>query len=234
MKIGIFTDSHYCTLSFEDDRKPELSALKIKSMMADFKNSGVEMVICMGDLLHRESDSEQNFKNLKYISTLINSYNIPVTLIPGNHDYEIFSMEDYSSISGFETAPVSIETNKSKLILLDACCDDDCTLHTPPENDWANSYVPSSQIEWFKNELEDKSKKCYVFTHQCLDYNVECHHIIRNAVLINSIISDAGNVDHVYSGHYHPGNESVINSINYTTLKAMVMGEENSYLIIDI
>ena len=234
MKIGIFTDSHYCTLKFEDDSNPDLSAEKIKNMLKDFKQKGVEQIICLGDLLHYEPDNEQNFKNLIFISSLINSYNIPISLIPGNHDYEIFDMEEYSHISGFETAPVSIETEYSKLILLDACCDDDGTIHTPPENDWTNSYVPDSQIEWFKNELEDKSKQCYVFTHQCLDYNVECHHIIRNAVLINSIISDAGNVEHVYSGHYHPGSESVINSIKYTTLKAMVMGEENSYLIIDL
>ena len=234
MKIGVFTDSHYCTLRFEDDRNPELSADKIKSMLEDFKENGVDRIICLGDLLHYEPDEEQNLKNLKFISALINSYKIPFTLIPGNHDCEIFTMEYYSCISGFEIAPVSIETENSKLILLDACCDDDGTLHTPPENDWTNSYVPVSQIEWFKNELNDKSKNCYVFTHQCLDYNVECHHIIRNAVLINSIISDAGNVKQVFSGHYHPGYESEINSIKYTTLQAMVLGEDNPYLVIEI
>lgn len=234
MKVGIFTDSHYCTLCFDDDRKPELSALKIKSMMDDFKNSGVEMVICLGDLLHCEPEKEQNLKNLNYISSLINSYGIPFSLIPGNHDCEIFTMEEYASLSGFDIAPLCIETEKSKLILIDACCDDDGTVHTPPENDWTNSFVPVSQIDWLKKELSYISKTCYIFTHQCLDYNVECHHIIRNAVVLNTIISDSGNVKHVYSGHYHPGNESVINSVKYTTLKALVLGEDNPYIIIDV
>ena len=234
MKVGIFTDSHYCTLKFDDDKKPELSLFKIKSMMDDFKNSGVELIICLGDLLHCEPDEEQNLKNLNDISALINSFKIPFKLIPGNHDCEIFTMDEYSVISGFETAPLCIETEKSKLILIDACCDDDGSVHLPPQNDWTNSYVPVSQIEWLKNELYDTSKKCYIFTHQCLDYNVECHHLIRNAVILNSIIYDSGNVEHVYSGHYHPGSENVINSIKYTTLKALVNGEYNSYLIIDV
>ena len=234
MKIGVFTDSHYCTLKFDDDRNPELTAGKIKSMLDDFKNNGIDRIFCLGDLLHFESDAKQNLNNLEYIADLINSYNIPLTLIPGNHDCEIFTKEEYAKISGFDIAPVCYETEKSKLILIDACCDDDGTPHLPPENDWTNSYVPLSQIEWLKKELSYTSKNCYVFTHQCLDYSVECHHIIRNAVVINSIIYDAGNVKHVYSGHYHPGKESVINSIDYTTLKAMVLGEDNSYIIIEI
>lgn len=234
MKIGVFTDSHYCRLNFDDDRKPELSSIKIKSMLEDFKNQGVERIICLGDLLHCEPDQKQNAENLEFISSLINSYSIPLVLIPGNHDCEIFTAEEYSVISGFETAPMSIDTENSRLILLDACCDDDGTVHTPPENDWTNSYVPESQLEWLKSELSDASKTCYIFTHQCLDYNVECHHIIRNAVLINSIISDSGNVKHVYSGHYHPGLESVVNSIKYTTLKAQVLGKDNSYIILDV
>lgn len=234
MKIGIFSDSHYCGLKFEDERHPELSFQKIKEMMDDFKNQNVEQIICLGDLLHYEPESEKNRNNLIRISELINSYAIPFSLILGNHDCEIFTAEDYAEISGFALAPLSMDFGGTKLILLDACCDDDGTVHLPPANDWTNSYVPDSQLEWFKSELSDKSKNCIVFIHQCLDYSVECHHIVRNAVLINSIISDAGNVTQVYSGHYHPGKESVVNSIPYTTLRAMVMNEDNSYLIIEI
>ena len=234
MKIGLFSDPHYCTLKFDDDRKPELSLNKIKSMLEDFKRQSVELIICLGDLLHCEPNKNQNLENLKIISSIIKSYNISFVLIPGNHDSEIFTKEEYSSVSGFDVAPLKFETKHYKLILLDACCNDDGSLHIPPENDWTNSYVPVSQIEWLKNELSDKSKKCIVFTHQCLDFNVECHHLIRNAVLINSIIDDAGNVESVYSGHYHPGKESKRNNINYITLKAVVCGDGNPYRIIEI
>lgn len=234
MKIGVFTDAHYCGRERIEDYRPRLSLKKVNEMLADFKNQGVELVICLGDLLNLEASEAQNEENLRIISKPLRESGIRCLLIPGNHDAEIFSREKYAELSGIELAPLAVDCGDTRLILLDAGYYDTGVRHAPPETDWTNSYVPPQELQWFKEQLADSSKRCIVFTHQCLDFGVECHHLIRNAVHINSIICDSGNVSHVYSGHYHWGAESSLNGIAYSTLPAMFLGERNYYLTIEV
>ncbi len=235
LKIGLFADSHVCTFDLEDGRLPTLSLGKITDMLEDFRASGVELVICLGDLMHYEENAEQNEINIRNVAKLFDGYPVRRVLIRGNHDCEIFSKEDFAQKSGFELSPLCIDAgNGKRLIMLDASYSDDGSEYQPPHNDWTNSYIPPQQLEWFTGLLSDKSLDCTVFVHQCLDYSVEHHHLIRNAVAVNSIIADSENVSHVYMGHYHQGAESTVNGVEYTTLKALSLGNENSYIIIDI
>ncbi len=235
LKIGLFADSHVCTFDLSDGRLPTLSLYKMREMLEDFKADGVQLIICLGDLMHYEENSEQNEINMSEVAALFAEYGIRRILIRGNHDCEIFTREVYEEKSGFELSPLCIDVGENtRFILLDASYSDDGAEYRPPFNDWQNSYIPPNQLEWFKEQLSDKSKQCVVFVHQCLDYSVEHHHLIRNAVAVNSIIADSGNVTHVYMGHYHEGAESTVNGVAYSTLKALSLGRENSYMIIDI
>lgn len=235
LKIGLFADSHVCTFDLSDGRLPTLSLAKISKMIEDFKVNGVELIICLGDLMHYEENAEQNEINIRKVAQLFEGYPVRRVLIRGNHDCEIFSREAFEEKSGFELSPLCIDIGSGKrLIMLDASYSDDGCEYRPPYNDWTNSYIPPQQLEWLRSLLADKSFDCTVFVHQCLDYSVEHHHLIRNAVAINSIIADSGNVSHVYMGHYHQGAENTVNGVEYSTLKALSLGEENSYMIIDI
>ncbi len=235
LKIGLFADSHVCTFDLPDGRLPTLSLTKIADMLEDFKVNGVELIVCLGDLMHYEENAEQNEINIRNVAQLFDGYPVRRVLIRGNHDCEIYSREVFENKSGFELSPLCIDTGSSKrLIMLDASYSDDGSEYQPPYNDWTNSYIPPRQLEWFRGLLADKSLDCTVFVHQCLDYSAEHHHLIRNAVAVNSIIADSGNVSHVYMGHYHPGAESTVNGVEYSTLRALSFGTENNYMIIDI
>lgn len=233
MKIGIFTDTHYCDLDLlEQDRKPRYAYAAVKKAFEDFRAQGVQVAICLGDLVHFNNGTEESLRHLEDISSLINSYGIPTYQCMGNHDNEVVSAEDMAKITGFHIAPVTVEDGEVKLIFLDASYSPDGKPYGREHIDWTKSYIPKSELEWFENEL-DTDKRKIVFTHQNIDTNVESRHIVSNADEVNDIIAKHG-VSHVFQGHYHYGAENVINGIPYTTLRAMCIGEETNYLIAEV
>lgn len=233
MKIGIFTDTHYCDLDLlEQDRKPRYAYAAVKKAFEDFRAQGVQIAICLGDLVHFNNGTEESLRHLEDISSLINSYGIPTYQCMGNHDNEVVSAEDMAKITGFHIAPVTVEDGEVKLIFLDASYSPDGKPYGREHIDWTKSYIPKSELEWFENEL-DTDKRKIVFTHQNIDTNVESRHIVSNADEVNDIIAKHG-VSHVFQGHYHYGAENVINGIPYTTLRAMCIGEETNYLIAEV
>lgn len=233
MKIGIFTDTHYCDLDLlEQDRKPRYAYAAVKKAFEDFRAQGVQVAICLGDLVHFNNGTEESLRHLEDISSLINSYGIPTYQCMGNHDNEVVSAEDMARITGFHIAPVTVEDGEVKLIFLDASYSPDGKPYGREHIDWTKSYIPKSELEWFENEL-DTDKRKIVFTHQNIDTNVESRHIVSNADEVNDIIAKHG-VSHVFQGHYHYGAENVINGIPYTTLRAMCIGEETNYLIAEV
>lgn len=233
MKIGIFTDTHYCDLDLlEQDRKPRYAYAAVKRAFEDFKEQGVQIAVCLGDLVHFNNGTEESLRHLEDISSLINSYGIPTYQCMGNHDNEVVSASDMARITGFRIAPVTVEDDEVKLIFLDASYSPDGKPYGREHIDWTKSYIPEPELEWFENEL-DTDKRKIVFTHQNIDTNVESRHIVSNADEVNDIIAKHG-VAHVFQGHYHYGAENTINGIPYTTLRAMCIGEETNYLITEV
>jgi DNA repair exonuclease SbcCD nuclease subunit len=234
VKIGLFADTHYCEAqTLEQNRKPRRAYEAVKKAFDDFKLNNVEVVICMGDLIHYNDSTEISVEHLKKMAALIHSYSIPCYICLGNHDYEVLNREDYEKISGIKTAPCIIENKNTRLILLDAGYTPDAKKFNQGEVDWTVSYVPEEELKWLDDQLET-DKKCAVFIHQNIDVNVEEHHIVSNADEINAVISRHKNVSHVYQGHYHYGAENVINSVLYTTIRAMCIGDENNYKIVEV
>lgn len=233
MKIGLFTDTHYCDLDLlEQDRKPRYAYGAVKRAFDDFKKQGVQIAVCLGDLVHFHNGTTESLNHLKKISKLINSYGIPTYHCMGNHDNEVVSAFDMEKITGFHVAPTTVEDDKVRLIFLDASYSPDGTPYGRDDIDWTKSLIPKSELEWLKNQLETDKKKV-VFIHQNIDTNVESRHIVSNADEINDILAKY-NVSHVYQGHYHYGAENVINGIPYTTLRAMCIGEETNYMIAEV
>lgn len=233
MKIGIFTDTHYCKLTLlEQGRNPSRAYAAVKTAFDEFKRQGVDIAVCLGDLVHFHNGFDESIRHLENISSLINSYGIPVYHCMGNHDSEIVSVEDFAKISGFNVAPCLCENDDCRLIFVDASYTPDGKPFGRSHVDWTLSYVPENELAWLKNEL-DTDKKCSVFIHQCLDPSVDGQHIVVNADEVNELIKNYGAV-HVFQGHYHYGAESMVSGIPYTTVRAMCIGEETNYLIIEL
>ncbi|HAN20507.1 MAG: hypothetical protein A2Y15_00025 [Clostridiales bacterium GWF2_36_10] len=235
MKIGLFTDSHYCTKEIKcNTRRPLLSYSKLDEAINVFKVNNVELIICLGDLIDTD-DEENDIGNLIEISSLLNKSGIECLCCMGNHDAFLFDKSSFEKFTGLKTAPLSVVKNGKRLILLDANYDSSQLKYSREKTDWIDSNIPDYEVEWLKSTLSDcLEKEIFIYVHQNLDPAVESHHIIKNAAEIREILANDGRVRAVYQGHFHHGGENTIDNIKYVTLKAMCEGTENYFMILDI
>ena len=235
MKLGIFADPHYSTVSEIKTRRPSLSAEKIKNLIGIFKSEGVDAIVCLGDLINSEKDTEKDSQNLKYIADLLRSSGLPIYCVMGNHDSEAFTPKQFSEISGLQTSPYSVNVGGTKMIFLDCCFTDDGSDegigYRRGNYKWKNSYLPLSQIEYLKKESAGV-EKVILFTHQNLD-DRDNPHCIRNAEAVRAVIESCG-IKTAFSGHYHKGGEFLIHGVNYITLPALCELDSLPYLIYEL
>lgn len=236
MKIGLFSDPHYClSQDVGGDRRSALSYEKIRAAMSEFKKAGANICFCLGDLTDTPEGStkETTKENLKNIMELINSFGIPFYLVVGNHDYLTLNSEDFKK-ENIDTPPYIIETKEYNFVTLDANYRSNMERFDTAGVVWDDSNLPPEQCEFLKNALANSQKECIVLVHENLDPTVHYQHIIKNHEDVRKIISDSGRVKMVIQGHYHEGSYQVIDNIPYLTVKGMCQGEENHYMILDI
>ena len=237
MKLGLFSDPHFCPKDVTcGTRRPALSFGKIREAMEVFRAETVDLVVCLGDLADECGTPEENIAAAEELSAMIRSFGLPVFCVPGNHDYQNFTREEFARYTGGLNAPPSYRTGEGKtLIFLDANCADNGTVYRRNALDWTNAYLTEEQRDILRDALTpEETKEAYVFVHQNLDPTVESHHIIRNAADVREMIRTSGKVKAVFQGHYHPGKESVIDGLPYHTLPAMCEGEENRFFVMEI
>ena len=234
MKIGLFTDPHYCKTDILcRTRRPSLSLNKVKKAMECFVNEDVKFCVCLGDLVDKCETVEESYQCLDEIVKTIKAYRIPFLLVPGNHDYGVFSAEELSKRTGSCISPYTVDTDTHRLVILDANYRSDLRRFDVAGVDWTDSNLPPDQLEYLNDALNHVSKPCIVFTHENLDECVETRHIVKNAAEVRGIIENSKNVAIVIQGHYHYGADNVINGIRYLTLPAMCEGAENKYCVLD-
>lgn len=235
MKIGLFTDTHYCQTDYlGDTRRPMLSYDKIKTTMSIFQREKVDMVFCLGDLTDKREDDtrKDSLGNLEILANLINSYKIPFYLITGNHDHLLLKQSDFEE--KFENvSPLTFQNGDTTFILLDANYRSSMQSFDEAGEVWYDSNVPPQQIKLLESTLKD-CRQAVILVHECLDPTVDSNHIIRNAGEIRQIIRESAKVKMVIQGHFHSGTESIIDNIPYITVPAMCENEDLPYKIIEI
>lgn len=234
MKIGLFTDSHYCNKDNISNRRPKLSYNKIKQAMECFKQNQVDLVICLGDLVDDCDDKNENVNEIKHLCKMILSYELPFFSLMGNHDYQNFSREEFDKYTNGAYPPFVYEKDNKTLIFLDCNYDKNGNVYQKDKIDWTDTNLPNDQMKKLEEVLKEK-KRVYIFSHQNIDNMVEKNHIVKNAVVIRDIIKKSNNVvKMVIQGHYHVGNDTVIDGVKYHTLKATCQFDEGYFEIIEI
>lgn len=234
MKIGIFTDAHYCKAELLcRTRRPSLSLAKIREAMDAFRLAKVDLCICLGDLTdHAPEDTKEGLDACFYEAlSLIRSYDIPFCLVPGNHDYLMRTREDLEA-DGIKVPPYTRSVGGYKLIFLDANYRSDARCFDVAGVEWTDSNLPTDQLQFLKDTLKAANEPCIVCIHENLDPYVDSRHIVKNAEEIRQLIKESGKVKLVLQGHYHAGAEHTIDGIPYLTLPAMCEGTDNSYRVL--
>ena len=238
MKLGIFTDSHYCRDDVRNrTRRPALSIRKIEQAINAFKAAGVELCLCLGDLIDKGRTPEEPTECLAEIMQLLRASAIPYRLLSGNHDSRVFGIAEFSEQTDTPPSPCLLDTDTHRLIFLDASYSSDMTHYrnTAPESySWKDSNLPPEQLNFLQSALRSSQKPCVVLLHQNLESEADPHHRVNNAQAARQIMEESNKVSLVLQGHYHKGGDRMENGIRYLTVPAMCEGEENHYLILDL
>ncbi len=235
MKLGIFADPHWCGQDVLcKTRRPRLSLAKMQAASEAFAKAGVDLILCMGDLVDPEETHEAEIFHLKTAFTLFQSTEAPFLLVPGNHDYHVFGAGEMEELVGFRIPPYRIDVGGVRLIILDANYRSNGRRYDIAGVEWRDTNLPQEQLDFLQGALHTSSLPCVVAVHEVLDPTVRQDHVIRNAEAARSIIRKNGKVRLVLQGHYHAGADSLINGIPYLTVPAMCEGTENHFLILDL
>ena len=234
MKIGLFTDTHYCDAESLGTRRPSLSYGKVKIAMDQFKAQGVDIVFCLGDLVDCPDGltREDTLRSLRKILDLIESYEIPFYMVPGNHDYIALTGADFEA-HGLKTPPYVVENDDFRFIVLDANYRSSMERFDIAGVEWTDSNLPKEQIEYLKSALET-GKACIVLVHENLDPTICESHRVNNAEEVREVIKNSANVKMVLQGHYHKGKEGIFDEIPYLAVPAMCEGDGAPFKIIEL
>ncbi len=225
MKLGLFADSHFSTAELTCGNRYNSQGLaRIEKACRQFVEAGCDRIVCLGDLIDHEPVHETEVDNLKKVAQVFRNCPVPVTVIMGNHDAFSFTREEFYGILGEECRPADLYGEAVSLLFADACYFRNGKPYGPGDSDWTDTCIPDT--EELRKRIEAATGNVYLFLHQNLDPTVESHHILSNAPDIRRILEQSGKVRAVCQGHYHPGNKTVRNGIQYFTLPSLCTYED--------
>lgn len=230
MKIGLFADPHYSSQELTcGNRRNNLSLGKMRAALERFAAAGCDRVICLGDLTDTEATKAQEEANMRAIAALFGEFSMPITVIMGNHDAYVFTPEEfYALLGGCEPTPIHGEG--VHLLFLDANYTADGLRYTPHGFRWDDVGLPDPAA--LQAQLDALDGDVYLFMHQNIDPAIPAaDHRLANADEVCRIIEGSGKVKAVYQGHYHWGNRSGRNGVDYVTLPAMAVYDDTSIII---
>jgi len=230
MKIGLWTDSHYSTALLTCGKRRNSASLeKIRKAMQYFCEQGCDLAICLGDLIDRESNHEQERYNLMEIAAVLDEAGLPTICLMGNHDAFAFTPEEFYAILGERREPRLMQECGRNLLFIDACHFKTGVHYAPGDTDWTDTFYPHP--EQLRQTLQGLVGKTYLFMHQNIDPGIRADHRLSNDAVIREIIDSTGTVCTVIQGHYHPGYQSENNGVRYITLPAMCEGDDRVTLL---
>jgi len=240
LKIGLFSDSHYCKEPVpEKGRNSFLSFEKIREAMEDFKKNRADLVMCLGDMGDIGEHRENSQKDLKELVEMIRSYGIPFLYVAGNHDFKVAYIEELGNLVNLPVPPMTYDTEEYRFICLDANYESNGKHYSPDGYDWTDVNVPEEQLEYLRQALAGTEKECIIAIHEPIDKESAKRSRFgegastNNAAEIREILEASGKVRLVLQGHLHEYYNICKNGIRYITVTGMCEGTPNHYMLLD-
>ena len=211
LKIGLMNDLHY------DGSVQALNRL-YESVTA-LNQGGTELLVVLGDLL--DSDGEGNaLRLLREVSALCDAFKGTVRYMPGNHDLDHLSKEQFFSALGqpVDSAAFAFKHGGVDLICMDGNFSPNGSEYDHGNFDWKESFVPAEQLTWLKTRLTAANRPVIILTHQRLD--IAGVHSVRNHEAVQQVIRQSGKVAAVFQGHQHADDLRQMEDTTYYTLSA--------------
>jgi alkaline phosphatase len=173
--IGIFTDAHYADADTRGVRHYRDSEAKLATFVDAMNRAKPDFVIELGDFV----DSGPNFATemgfLKHIEKIYSGYRGKRHHVIGNHDLCRFSKKQFTDATGMPSPHYSFDHGPLHCVVLDANFNKDMSPYGPGLVDWKQTYIPTPQQKWLREDLAATNKKTLVFLHQRLDAEKNPH-----------------------------------------------------------
>lgn len=210
IRFAAFTDLHYDHV-FDGDRR-------IEEFLSAVENEKLDFIISLGDLCY---PSEQN----KQIITKLDSANVPVYYVVGNHDSDYCSQEIIKDFLELDSLHYSFVVENTKFIVMNSCFmkrDDTYYPYLKKNYDKQSDLypvIPVDEIEWLKKEMANENLYYVICSHHSLANN-HAKRGIANREEIREILSSRKTLL-CLNGHDHGDACERINNIPYFTLNSM-------------
>ncbi len=241
-RFGMVTDLHYADAAPLGTRFYRQSKTKLAECVDRMSGHGAQFLIELGDFKDqgRPPKEKQTLTFLETIEREFRRFPGPVYHVPGNHDFDSISKQQYLSVirnSGIarDRTFYSFDKGGTHFVVLDNAFRSDGAPYDHGNFDWKDANVPEAELEWLATDLAAGRTPVIVFSHQLYDGKGALY--VKNAPELRKVLEASGRVLAVFQGHHHPGSYHAVNGIHYYTLKALVEGsgpENNSYATVDV
>jgi 3',5'-cyclic AMP phosphodiesterase CpdA len=188
--------------------------LNLSRMISTGREEGVAMIAIAGDLC---TGWEEDYAIAA--AELESAGNIPVCLVPGNHDLYFGGWESFYAIFGASVYTLVVHTSDTSdlFIFLDT----------------GGGTLGSKQMEWLKAFLKEERatyRHAIVITHVDLFRNrfTTSTNIMNEEILVLLDLFAKHHIDMVIQGHDHKRHEAQFGSTTYITLDALKDGTGNA------
>ncbi len=227
LKLIIFSDLHYLDQNHSEQYNRKLTHLAIPLLehLTSKINDEIRPDACiyLGDLIEDTNNHDRDIKNLKYIFRKLQEIEVPLYVVPGNHDLRSMdSRKEWEAISETGSATFSVDLKGYHLVFLGL--DVRNNLGNDEGGILKTQYISEADLEWLKKDLQSNKKTCLLFHHYGIANDdmtdnwwfADCP---RNALLVNrnevkEIIEKEGVIG-VFSGHQHWTKRLFEQGINY-------------------
>jgi len=244
LRFGMISDVHYADREPAGSRFYRQSLAKTKEAIEQMNREKLDFAIELGD--YKDMDAAPNEANtLKYLSeieSVFQQFNGPTYHVLGNHDMDSISKAQF--LERVENTGIpksksyySFNLKGFHLVVLDGNFTTKGKPYDHGDFHWEDTFIPSEETTWLKDDLAQNKLPVIVFIHQMLDDSKNVKQAVRNAAEVRQILEQSGNVRCVFQGHVHEERYNLINGIHYCSVNAVVDGdgpENSAYTIVDV
>lgn len=224
LRFGFITDVHNADIPPENDRYFQDAPEKLDAAVAVLNQHRLDFIYVNGDVVNGSGGLEPSTVDLNVVMERLDAARAPKHYAAGNHDYQVFTLEQFSGITGMDPQGYySFDVKGVRFISLDAnyFADDDDSHYAPGNFTYQDTYIPPTQRAWLADTLAAAPGKVIVFCHQRLEQQTGANYV-KNADAVRALLEAADNVIGVFMGHAHLNARTFINGIPYVECEALV------------
>ncbi len=238
VRFGLFADAHYAEKIYGDRHCDEAPA-KLQACVDHFAHSGLDFIVCMGDLIDQADDPQIERNYLERMLEILSGFDGDRHVVLGNHDVATLSKAEFLQHCGSQPY-YSFDAGGVHFVVLDGNYHQDGRDFSTGNFSWDQAWISNAQLEWLRQDLQASHPQpvialCHENVDARLDQGERDPHVLCNAARLRQVLAEANNVRALIQAHYHPGILTTLdNDIDCIGLRAMVVGEglqNNAYAI---